>query len=312
MTLRLPSVYAITDRASSGLEDHVEIAGRLLAVGVRCVQLREKTLPDRELLAAADALGALARPLRRPGPRQRPRGRRPALRALRPPGRGGPAGLRGPRPAPRGRADRRLHARCRRGATGSGRPERGLRRLRADLRQPDEDAPAGPRPRRPRGGSGRAGEAARGDRRDHDRPARRGLGRRRGLRRDDRRPSRRGPDRGERPRRARSGPAAAAPRADLRRRVHGERQDDGGAPARGAAGAALRRPRRGDRARRRAHDPGALRGVRGSRRSANGSRPFSPGPSPFPPRSSRRAAAASRRRATAGRSRASGPRCCST
>lgn len=64
MTLRLPSVYAITDRASSGLEDHVEIAGRLLAVGVRCVQLREKTLPDRELLAAADALGALARPLR--------------------------------------------------------------------------------------------------------------------------------------------------------------------------------------------------------------------------------------------------------
>jgi thiamine-phosphate diphosphorylase len=62
--LRLPPVYAITDRAASGLDDHAEIARRLLAVGVRCVQVREKALPDAALLAAADAVGALARPLR--------------------------------------------------------------------------------------------------------------------------------------------------------------------------------------------------------------------------------------------------------
>ncbi len=64
MSLRLPPVYAITDRAASRLDDHAEIARRLLAVGVRCVQLREKALPDAALLAAADAIGALARPLR--------------------------------------------------------------------------------------------------------------------------------------------------------------------------------------------------------------------------------------------------------
>lgn len=64
MRLRLPPVYAITDRASSGLDDHAEIARRLLAVGVRCVQLREKGLPDAALLVAADAIGALTRPLR--------------------------------------------------------------------------------------------------------------------------------------------------------------------------------------------------------------------------------------------------------
>jgi len=61
--LRLPPVYAITDRAASGLDDHAEIARRLLAVGVRCVQLREKDRPDAALLAAADAIGALARPV---------------------------------------------------------------------------------------------------------------------------------------------------------------------------------------------------------------------------------------------------------
>ncbi len=64
MRLRLPPVYAITDRAASGLGDHAEIARRLLAVGVRCVQLREKALPDAALLAAADGLAALARPVR--------------------------------------------------------------------------------------------------------------------------------------------------------------------------------------------------------------------------------------------------------
>ena len=51
------------------MDDHAEIARRLFAVGVRCVQLREKTpsdgapkaLSDRELLRAADASSGMAR-----------------------------------------------------------------------------------------------------------------------------------------------------------------------------------------------------------------------------------------------------------
>ncbi len=61
MSLRLPLVYAITDRAASGLDDHAEIARRLFRVGIRCVQVREKTLPDRELLAAGDGVLSQAR-----------------------------------------------------------------------------------------------------------------------------------------------------------------------------------------------------------------------------------------------------------
>ena len=61
MSVRLPLIYAITDRAVSGVASHAEIARRLLAVGVRCVQLRDKALPDRELLAEADAIRELAR-----------------------------------------------------------------------------------------------------------------------------------------------------------------------------------------------------------------------------------------------------------
>jgi shikimate kinase len=77
VSLRLPPVYGITDRAASGLDDHAEIARRLFAAGVRCLQIREKTprtgalkapltgalkaLPDRELLAAADAVVSLGR-----------------------------------------------------------------------------------------------------------------------------------------------------------------------------------------------------------------------------------------------------------
>ncbi len=60
MILRLPPVYAITDRAASGLEP-ARLAERLLSVGVRALQLREKTMPDRELLAAADAIAAASR-----------------------------------------------------------------------------------------------------------------------------------------------------------------------------------------------------------------------------------------------------------
>lgn len=61
MIRSLPPVYAITDRAASGVADPALLAERLLRVGVRALQLREKTFPDRELLAAADAIGARAR-----------------------------------------------------------------------------------------------------------------------------------------------------------------------------------------------------------------------------------------------------------
>lgn len=61
MIRSLPPVYAITDRAASGVADPTLLAERLLRVGVRALQLREKTFPDRELLAAADAIGARAR-----------------------------------------------------------------------------------------------------------------------------------------------------------------------------------------------------------------------------------------------------------
>jgi thiamine-phosphate diphosphorylase len=60
-SLRLPAVYAITDRKVSGIDSHAEIARRLLRVGIRLVQVREKALPDGELLAAVDAVGRLAR-----------------------------------------------------------------------------------------------------------------------------------------------------------------------------------------------------------------------------------------------------------
>jgi thiamine-phosphate diphosphorylase len=61
LTLQLPAIYAITDRTVSGIDDHVEIARRLFGVGIRLVQVREKELPDGELLAAVDAVGRLAR-----------------------------------------------------------------------------------------------------------------------------------------------------------------------------------------------------------------------------------------------------------
>ncbi len=61
MRLHLPPVYAITDRAASGVSDVPALAGRLFAVGIRCLQIRDKELPDRELVSAADATAALAR-----------------------------------------------------------------------------------------------------------------------------------------------------------------------------------------------------------------------------------------------------------
>ena len=60
-TLRLPPVYALTDRAASGIADPVELSRRLFSLGIRALQLREKTMGDRQLLAAADAIAILAR-----------------------------------------------------------------------------------------------------------------------------------------------------------------------------------------------------------------------------------------------------------
>ena len=58
--LLLPLIYAITDRAVSGINDHAEIARRLLEAGIRLLQVREKELADGELLAAVDRVSALA------------------------------------------------------------------------------------------------------------------------------------------------------------------------------------------------------------------------------------------------------------
>ena len=57
----LPAIYAITDRAVSGVSNHAEIARRLLSAGIRLIQVREKEMEDRELLAQVDEVAALAR-----------------------------------------------------------------------------------------------------------------------------------------------------------------------------------------------------------------------------------------------------------
>ena len=59
--LLLPPVYALTDRAASGVADPVALSRRLFALGVRALQLRDKAMPDRERLAAAEAIAGLAR-----------------------------------------------------------------------------------------------------------------------------------------------------------------------------------------------------------------------------------------------------------
>jgi thiamine-phosphate pyrophosphorylase len=61
VTLRLPLVYALTDAGASGVADPAELTRRLLDVGVRAVQLREKAMADPELLRAAEAIASLAR-----------------------------------------------------------------------------------------------------------------------------------------------------------------------------------------------------------------------------------------------------------
>jgi thiamine-phosphate diphosphorylase len=61
LDLRLPAIYAIADRAASGVEDHAEIVRRLLNVGVRCVQVREKAMADRALLPQVEEVARLSR-----------------------------------------------------------------------------------------------------------------------------------------------------------------------------------------------------------------------------------------------------------
>jgi thiamine-phosphate diphosphorylase len=61
--LNLPPIYAITDRRVSGIADPVEIARRLLNVGVRAIQVREKESPDPALLATVEKVESLGRPL---------------------------------------------------------------------------------------------------------------------------------------------------------------------------------------------------------------------------------------------------------
>jgi thiamine-phosphate diphosphorylase len=59
--LSLPPVYAITDRSASGVDDAGSIAERLFRVGVRLLQVRDKTAPDRELLASVERAAAAGR-----------------------------------------------------------------------------------------------------------------------------------------------------------------------------------------------------------------------------------------------------------
>ena len=59
--VQLPRIYAITDRTVSAIGNHAEIVRRLLSVGVRLVQVREKELDDHELLPQVDEAAALAR-----------------------------------------------------------------------------------------------------------------------------------------------------------------------------------------------------------------------------------------------------------
>ena len=57
--VRLPPVYAISDLAAAGAPDHASIAQRLFSVGIRCLQVREKSRPDRELLPDLEACARL-------------------------------------------------------------------------------------------------------------------------------------------------------------------------------------------------------------------------------------------------------------
>ena len=61
MNLLLPPIYAITPGAAKRSEDISEIAARLFPAGIRFLQVREKDLPDSELLEAVEAADLRAR-----------------------------------------------------------------------------------------------------------------------------------------------------------------------------------------------------------------------------------------------------------
>jgi thiamine-phosphate diphosphorylase len=63
MALVLPPVYAVTDRTAARENDHAAIARRLFSVGIRCVQIREKSMADRELLPSLEACARMGREL---------------------------------------------------------------------------------------------------------------------------------------------------------------------------------------------------------------------------------------------------------
>jgi shikimate kinase len=53
--LKLPPIYAITDGTASSAADVATVARRMYSAGIRLLQIRERKLPDRELLAAVEA-----------------------------------------------------------------------------------------------------------------------------------------------------------------------------------------------------------------------------------------------------------------
>jgi thiamine-phosphate pyrophosphorylase len=61
MSFALPILYPITDRDLAGGLGHARIVELLCAGGATLVQMREKRLPDRELLAEARAAARIAR-----------------------------------------------------------------------------------------------------------------------------------------------------------------------------------------------------------------------------------------------------------
>ena len=61
MNLPLPPIYAITPGGAKRSEDVSEIAARLFDAGIRFLQVREKNLPDSELLEAVEAADLRAR-----------------------------------------------------------------------------------------------------------------------------------------------------------------------------------------------------------------------------------------------------------
>ena len=58
--MNLPPIYAITDRKVSGISDHAVIAERLIRVGIRAIQVRDKEMGDRELLSSVERVRSIA------------------------------------------------------------------------------------------------------------------------------------------------------------------------------------------------------------------------------------------------------------